>query len=129
MTHNKKHILLVEDDQSIRNLYQKKLELSGYRVSAAHNGLDAVHILKEDMQMPDAILLDLMMPIMRGDEVIEALQKTDWGKRTKVVVLTNMGESEVPKSVKAPNVIDYIVKADMTPRQVADKIHSILSKK
>jgi DNA-binding response OmpR family regulator len=120
-------ICIIEDDIAIVQMYRMKFLSLGYEVVVAGNGKIGLEIIENET--PDIVLLDLMMPIMRGDEVIEALQKTDWGKRTKVVVLTNMGESEVPKSVKAPNVIDYIVKADMTPRQVADKIHSILSKK
>ncbi len=120
-------IAIIEDDIAIVQMYRMKFLSLGYEVVVAGNGKIGLEIIENET--PDIVLLDLMMPIMRGDEVIEALQKTDWGKRTKVVVLTNMGESEVPKSVKAPNVIDYIVKADMTPRQVADKIHSILSKK
>ena len=72
--------------------------------------------------IPDIILLDLMMPEMNGDEMLEKLRKTTWGEKIKVVILTNMGEQEIPASVKQLNVSAVILKADMTPRQVAELV-------
>jgi CheY-like chemotaxis protein len=71
---------------------------------------------------PEIILLDLMMPEMTGDQMLAAMRKTPWGKNIKVVILTNMGEQEIPEGVKALGVSAVILKADMTPRQVADLV-------
>jgi CheY-like chemotaxis protein len=77
---------------------------------------------------PDIILLDLMMPEMGGDEMLAQLRKTDWGSTVKVIILTNMGEQEIPPKVRELGVSGVILKADMTPRQVAEKVKQILTK-
>ena len=59
---------------------------------------------------------------MNGDEMLARMRKTAWGKNIKVVVLTNMGEQEVPEEVKKMGVVAVILKADMTPRQVAELV-------
>ncbi len=60
------------------------------------------------------------MPEMNGDEMLIKLRASDWGKNTKVVILTNMGEQEAPEGIRELGVSDFILKADMTPRQVAE---------
>lgn len=119
-------IAIVEDDQAISQMYRIKFEVEGYDVDTAENGKLGLQ-LAEKMK-PDIILLDLMMPEMTGDEMLAKLRKTTWGAKTKVVILTNMGEQEVPESVKQMGVVDIILKADMTPRQVADLVKKHLSK-
>ncbi len=113
-------IAIIEDDQAISQMYRIKFEAEGYTVETAENGKLGLE-LAENMK-PDIILLDLMMPEMNGDEVLKRLRKTTWGKNTKVVVLTNMGEQEIPPSVHEQGVEAVILKADMTPRQVADLV-------
>ena len=68
-----------------------------------------------------------MMPEMNGDEMLEKMRKTDWGKDIKVIILTNVGEQESPDSLKDLGITAFIVKADMTPRQVADLVKSKLA--
>ena len=75
---------------------------------------------------PDIILLDLMMPEMNGDEALEKIRASDWGKNIKVIILTNMGEQEIPPKVKELGVSGVILKADMTPRQVAETVEQKL---
>lgn len=113
-------IAIVEDDQAISQMYRIKFEAEGYVVDTAENGKLGLK-LAENMK-PDVILLDLMMPEMNGDEMLAALRKTTWGKSIKVVILTNMGEQEIPEEVKKLGVSAVILKADMTPRQVADLV-------
>jgi DNA-binding NarL/FixJ family response regulator len=60
--------------------------------------------------------------------MLAKLRKTDWGKNIKVVILTNMGEQEIPETVKKLGVVSVILKADMTPRQVAELVKKHLSK-
>ena len=113
-------IAIVEDDQAISQMYRIKFEAEGYTVETAENGKLGL-ALAEQMK-PDIILLDLMMPEMNGDEMLAKLRKEPWGKNIKVVVLTNMGEQEVPEEVKQLGVVAVILKADMTPRQVAELV-------
>ena len=118
-------IAIIEDDQAIAQMYRIKFEAEGYSVETAENGKLGLQ-LAEQMK-PDIILLDLMMPEMNGDEMLQLLRKTPWGKNIKVVVLTNMGEQEVPEEVKQLGVAAVILKADMTPRQVAELVKKQLS--
>ena len=117
-------IAIIEDDPAIAQMYRFKFEAEGYDVQTAENGVLGL-ALSESMK-PDIILLDLMMPEMNGDQMLEKLRATDWGKLPKVIILTNMGEQEIPQSVKALGVSDIILKADMTPRQVADLVRTHL---
>lgn len=118
-------IAIIEDDQAISQMYRIKFEGEGYQVETAANGKLGLE-LAEKMK-PDIILLDLMMPEMNGDEMLEKLRATDWGKDIKVIVLTNMGEQEAPDIIKKLNVRRFIVKAEMTPRQVAEMVKKELA--
>lgn len=119
-------IAIIEDDQAISQMYRIKFEAEGYTVETAENG--RLGLMMAEKLRPDIILLDLMMPEMNGDEVLEKLRKTTWGKTIKVVILTNMGEQEIPDGVKKLDVAAIILKADMTPRQVAELIKTQLAK-
>lgn len=118
-------IAIIEDDQAISQMYRFKFEAEGYSVETAENGRLGLE-LAESMK-PDIILLDLMMPEMAGDEMLTKLRQTDWGKKVKVIVLTNMGEQEIPPALKELGVVGVILKADMTPRQVADVVKKNLA--
>jgi two-component system, sensor histidine kinase and response regulator len=117
-------VAIIEDDQAISQMYRIKFEGEGYQVETAENGKLGLE-LAESMK-PDIILLDLMMPEMNGDEMLEKMRKTLWGKNIKVVILTNMGEQEIPEQVKTLGVVAVILKADMTPRQVAELVKTQL---
>lgn len=118
-------IAIIEDDQAISQMYRIKFEAEGFTVNTAENGVLGLQLL--ETFKPDIILLDLMMPEMNGDEVLAKLRATDWGKTIKVVVLTNMGEQEIPESIKSMGVSAVILKADMTPKQVAELVKKQLS--
>ncbi|CAN5419401.1 response regulator [soil metagenome] len=118
-------IAIVEDDIAIAQMYRIKFETDGYQVESAENGKLGLELIEK--MRPDMVLLDLMMPEMNGDEVLTLMRKTDWGKDIKVIILTNMGEQEAPEILKSLNVIAFIVKADMTPKQVAELVKSKLT--
>lgn len=118
-------VAIVEDDQTISQMYRFKFEAEGFQVETAENGKLGLE-LAEAMK-PDIILLDLMMPEMTGDQMLAELRKKPWGKNTKVIILTNMGEQEIPVEVKQLGVSAVILKADMTPRQVAELVKKQLS--
>lgn len=118
-------IAIIEDDAAISQMYRIKFEAEGYEVENAENGRLGLALIEE--MKPDIVLLDLMMPEMNGDEMLQKLRTTDWGKDIKVIVLTNMGESEAPASIKDLNVRAFILKANMTPRQVAELVKEHLT--
>jgi len=117
-------IAIIEDDPAISQMYRFKFEADGYEVETAENGKLGLELAKS--MKPDIILLDLMMPEMNGDEMLGLMRKTTWGKDIKVVILTNKGEQEIPAEVKTLGVSAVILKADMTPRQVAEIVQKHL---
>jgi DNA-binding response OmpR family regulator len=117
-------IAIIEDDQAISQMYRFKFEAEGFEVETAENGKLGLELVKS--MKPDIILLDLMMPEMTGDAMLEKLRLEPWGKKVKVIILTNMGEQEIPAAVKKLDVSGVILKADMTPRQVAELVNKQL---
>jgi DNA-binding response OmpR family regulator len=118
-------IAIVEDDLAISQMYRLKFESEGYEVQTAENGKLGLEMIDEFK--PDIILLDLMMPEMTGDEMLKALRAKPAGKSVKVIILTNLGEEEAPKGLKEMGVHSFIVKAEMTPRQVAERVKQALA--
>jgi len=124
--YDKKLVLLVEDDVSISNLYEQKLELSGFNVRKAHNGLEALKTVKELGQLPDLVLLDLMMPVMDGEEFLRRFRKNLDYSDIPVVVLTNLSRSEAPKTLWHYGISGYFVKAHHTPKELVEEIKKVL---
>ena len=119
-----KKIVVVEDEPSIQQLYVYKLENDGFEVRAASNGQEGLALIKGFE--PDLILLDLRMPVMSGDVMLEKLRSTDWGSSVRVVVLTNISKDEAPRNLRFLSVDRYIVKAHHTPSQIVAIVEEIL---
>lgn len=118
-------IAIIEDDQAISQMYRIKFEAENFTVETAENGKLGFELVEK--MKPEIILLDLMMPEMTGDVMLAKLRATAWGKNIKVIILTNMGEQEAPESLKTMGVKRFIVKAEMTPRQVAEMVKKELA--
>ncbi len=124
MTKTAPKVLVVEDDEAIRNLYTLKLHQEGLEVFAAENGSIGYAMAK--LQQPDIILLDLRMPIMSGEEMLAKLRSTDWGSGIRVIILTNISKSEAPHSLRFLHVDRYVVKVHHTPAQVVAMVRETL---
>lgn len=117
-------IVIIEDDQVISQMYRMKFESDGFEVHVANSGAEGIDLVKQTQ--PNLILLDMQMPGMSGDEALSEIRKHDWGKMIPVIVLTNLGEEEAPKHLRSLGIESYIVKADLTPRQVVDRVKTAL---
>jgi len=104
-----------------------KFESEGFEVQTAENGKLGVELCEK--MRPDMILLDLRMPEMNGEEALKRIRATDWGKRIPVIILTNLGEEEAPDSLKSLGIHSYIVKAELTPSQVTERVKQALAGK
>jgi DNA-binding response OmpR family regulator len=118
-------IAIIEDDQVISQMYRMKFEADGFDVQLARNGKSGIALV--ETYSPDIILLDLQMPEMNGVEALEIIRKNDWGKNIPVIILTNLGEEESPKHLRALGIHSYIVKANLTPRQVVQRVKEALN--
>lgn len=113
-----KKIAIVEDDIAISQMYRMKFEVEGFEVETAVNGQSGLEMIEQFK--PDIVLLDVMMPEMDGAEALSILRTKDWGKDIPVIILTNTGQQEAPDSLDELNVDSYIVKAEKTPKEVAE---------
>jgi DNA-binding response OmpR family regulator len=120
----KQTLVVIEDDKPIRDMYVWKLKAEGFIVFSAENGQAGITVIEETR--PDLILLDIRMPIMSGDDMLEKLRGTDWGSSIHVIILTNLSKDEAPHKLRFLNVDRYIVKAHSTPAQVLSTINDVL---
>ncbi len=119
-------IAIIEDDPVINQMYRMKFEADGFEVQLADNGNRGVALVEKFQ--PDMILLDLQMPEMGGAEALEIIRSHEWGKHIPVIILTNLGEEESPKHLRGLGIDSYIVKADLTPRQVVGRVKEALER-
>lgn len=117
-------IAIIEDDPVISQMYRMKFEADGFDVQLANNGKKGVALVENFS--PDIILLDLQMPEMSGDEALATIRKSEAGKTIPVIILTNLGEEEAPKTIRSLGIDGYIVKAELTPRQVVQRVKDTL---
>ena len=117
-------ILLAEDDELISQMYTTKLTHDGFKVVVAKDGEES--IAQAEKGGIDLILLDIIMPKVDGFVVLEKLKKDEKTKNIPVVMLTNLGQDEDIEKGKALGAYDYLIKANLTPQQVSDKIKSVL---
>jgi len=124
MPNNKKKILIVEDDQAISAMYKTKLESEGYEILTAGSGGEALEIAKE--KQLDLILLDIILPQLDGFSVLKEVKSGQKNKNTPVIMLTNLGTDEDRQKGKELGAADYLVKANLTPAQISEKIKKYL---
>ena len=117
-------IAVIEDEPSIRNLYETKLNLDGFQVQTAKNGLEGLELVQTFQ--PHLLLLDLMMPEMNGDEMLRHLREQEWGAGVRVIILTNISRDEAPSILRFLRVDRYIVKAHYTPAEVVQVVREVL---
>jgi len=120
----KKKILLVEDDPLIIKIYSSRLEQDGFEVEVASRGNEVIRKLKE--QKYDLVLLDLVLPELTGFEILEKIRKEKEFSDLKVLVLSNLGEKENISKANRFGVVDYLVKARYTPREVVEEVNRVL---
>ncbi len=121
-----KKILIVEDDNFVAEVYFAKLKEMGYETYLAQNGKEGLEAVKKTE--PDLILLDILMPVMDGHEMLEEMRKNEKWKKIPVILLTNVGEKDTIRKVRSLGVNDYLIKSHFTPAEVLDKIKTVFKK-
>lgn len=122
-----KKILIVEDEQSLRETLVDKLTREGFDVLEAKNGEEGLErTLKEH---PDLILLDIVMPKMDGMTMMKKLREDEWGKRVSIILLTNLSatDAEIIKGVIEDEPSYYLVKSDWKIKDVVNKVKETLA--
>lgn len=117
-------IVIVEDNESLAEIYKTRLELLGYTCFIAYNGITGLYFIQKEI--PDLVLLDLMIPDIPGGQVLETMRRSDWGRNIKVLVVSNLNESEAPGNLRQLGIEGYQVKANMTDDSIDRLVNSIL---
>lgn len=105
-----KNILLVEDEESLRHALSEKFKHEGFSVTEVGNGKAGLEMAL--LMKPDVILLDIIMPIMDGMTMLKLLREDSWGKNAKVILLTNLNDSEQVSESMKEGVFDYLIKTN-----------------
>lgn len=126
MINGVKKILIVDDDPFILDMYILKFKEQGFDVENARDG--KVGLEKIESYKPDALLLDIVMPVMDGFDVLGELKKRGSSHKIKIVLLSNLGQkSDVERGMEL-GANDYIIKAHFTPSEVVEKVRDLLKK-
>jgi len=120
------NILIAEDDEFIRDIYNRIFTMNGFNVTLATNGLEALEKM-EDIT-PDLILLDIMMPYQNGKEVFKKIKKNDRLKNIPVVFLTNVSAQDDMEQELLDQADKYLIKAHFTPREVVEEVLPLIKK-
>jgi len=115
-----KKILLVEDEEIMIGLLQRKLTQEGYEISVARDGEEGLKTMKEIK--PDLILLDIIMPKMGGFEVMEEMAKDEELKKIPVIVISNSGQPVELDRAQKLGAKDWLIKTELDPQEVVDKV-------
>jgi DNA-binding response OmpR family regulator len=119
-----KKILIIEDDQFLRELISRKLEQENFSIIEAADGEEGMRQLKEET--PDLILLDLILPGIDGFEFLTRIKQDPKLASIPVIILSNLGQKEeIEKGLKL-GAIDYLVKAHFTPGEIIEKVRHTL---
>ena len=119
---NKKRVLIVEDESALRRALEIKFLQAGWRVDTAANGQEALSAVARET--PDAIVLDLLMPVMDGVDFLKTF-RVEQGSRVPVVVLTVLTSGILFDQGKALQVDDYLVKDQASLDQIVQKVAAI----
>jgi CheY-like chemotaxis protein len=117
-------ILLVEDDRFLRRAAEASLRQRGFAVTVAADGEEA--LVKVRAEIPDLILLDLLMPKVTGMEVLRALRAEEATKGIRVLILSNSSREQDLEAIKELGVTDYLVKANLSLQELGDRVAQLL---
>lgn len=118
-------VLVVDDDNSLTELYRAALTARGYNVVVASEGESALAMAEKER--PDLILLDIMMPNIHGLHVLDILKATPETADAKIIMLTALSDDATKERAMESGAIDYIVKSESNMADIIEKVNKVLS--
>ena len=118
-------ILLVEDDNNLREIYEARLQAEGYEIVAARDGEEALTVAMKER--PDLIISDVMMPKISGFDMLDIIRSTEETKDTKVIMMTALSQAEDKERANKLGADRYLVKSQVTLEDVAKVAREVLS--
>lgn len=122
---DQKKILLIEDDEFIREMYHDELESAGFKVSAFGTGKECFQALSQEHF--DLVLLDIMLPDTNGLEILKQIKSSEQTKNLKVVILTNLGQENIIKEGFQLGAAGYLIKVSYNPDQMVEEVKKFVS--
>lgn len=120
-----KKVLVVEDDDALRQLYVEVLTQEGFEAQGAENGEVGLFLINKTQ--PNLVLLDLMMPVMDGKQMLRRMNEQETMKNIPVIVLTNAGDIDSMREVKFyENTKTFLIKANVTPQDIVNNVKTIV---
>lgn len=117
-------LMLVEDDNNLREIYEARLQAEGYAIVSARDGEEALVVAKAEK--PDLIISDVMMPKISGFEMLDILRNTDEMKGVKIIMLTALGQSDDQQRADRLGADRYLVKSQVTLEDIVKVTHELL---
>ena len=117
-------IVIVEDNTALADVYKTRLELLGYNCIVAYDGRAALAAIEKEL--PNLVLLDLMVPKIAGDQILETMRHSEWGKSIPVYIISNLNESDAPAGLRELGIEGYAVKANLSNDQLDQLVDNIL---
>ncbi|HEB13700.1 MAG TPA: response regulator [candidate division CPR3 bacterium] len=117
-------ILLVEDDPLLIDIYTTKFKEYDFEVQVENDGAKVVEQVKKFK--PDLVVLDIVLPHMDGWDILRQIRNDKQLRKTKILILSNLGQKDEVDRGMGLGVMKYLIKADYTPTQVADEIQKLL---
>ena len=124
MDRTKSKIIIVEDNAALADIYKTRLELIGYQCLVAYDGRAALAMIQSEQ--PDLVLLDLMVPKIAGDQILETMRANPWGKDIPVYIISNLNEADAPAGLRDLGIEGYAVKANLSNDQLDKLVDAIL---
>jgi DNA-binding response OmpR family regulator len=121
---DRQKIVIVEDNMSLAEIYKTRLELIGYTCFIAYNGIIGLYFIQKEQ--PDLVLLDLMVPDFAGDQILQHMRTSQWGKDIPVYVISNLNEADAPAGLRQFGISGYAVKANLNDDDIDKIVDSIL---
>jgi DNA-binding response OmpR family regulator len=126
MSQKKKKIIIAEDEPTLMGMYKLYFERADFEVIGVENGSECIDSAKKDV--PDLILLDIMMPKVDGWEVLKNLKNDPEAKKIPILVFSNFGQPQEIQKGLDMGADDYVVKSNLTPKEVLDKVNQMILK-
>jgi predicted 3-demethylubiquinone-9 3-methyltransferase (glyoxalase superfamily)/ActR/RegA family two-component response regulator len=117
-------VVIVEDNVALNDIYKTRLEILGYECHAAYDGEQALAVIEREL--PNLVLLDLMVPKIAGDQILARMRATSWGKSIKVLIISNLNEADAPAGLRAHGIEGYAVKANLSNDDLDTLVDDIL---
>lgn len=119
-------VLIIEDDQTIADMYKDKFRMSNFTVSIARDG--ETGLILAEQNKPNLILLDLALPKLNGIDIMEKLRSDTWGKTVPIIILTNLNvDGKILEGITKYNPVYCLLKANTTPEEILQKANEILT--